>query len=118
MIKKEASVSYSVQEDKEIYMAELNDKDLIIQLKMKQECVENEKKINKKFRVKDERLADLKDKLLAKQIVLDDLISTRKSIQRNMIIGSRRTRNKQGRFHAALQEEILLNIMIYIAIYI
>ena len=90
---RERSIS-KLQEDKEIYMAELNDaKDLISQLKMKQlsmkqECVENKKKINKKFRVKDERLADLNDKLPAKQIVLDDLISTRKSIQRNTIIGS------------------------------
>ena len=109
---KERSIS-KLQEDKEIYMAELNDaNDLISQLKMKQlsmkqECVENEKKINKKFRVKDERLADLKDKLLAKQIVLDDLISTVKKYSKKYDNWQQKNK-EQARKISALQEEILL----------
>ena len=109
---KERSIS-KLQEDKEIYMAELNDaNDLISQLKMKQllmkqESVENEKKINKKFRVKDERLADLKDKLLAKQIVLDDLISTVKKYSKKYDNWQQKNKEQAGKI-SALQEEILL----------
>ena len=109
---KERSIN-ELQEDKEIYKAELNDaKDLISQLKMKQqlmkqEYVENEKKISKKFRVKDERLADLNDKLVAKQIVLDDLISTVKKYSKKY--ENWQLKNKeQAKKISALQEEILL----------
>ena len=109
---KERSI-IKLQEDEEIYKAELNDaKDLISQLKMKQlsmkqESVENEKKIGKKFRVKDGRLDDLNDKLAAKQNVLDDLIATVKRY--SMKYENWQVKYKeQARKISALQEEILL----------
>ena len=70
-----------LQVDKEMYKAELNDaKDFIQQLKqeqlsVKQELDNNDKKMTEKLRMKDEVLAEIKDKLILKQQSSNDAVS-------------------------------------------
>ena len=72
-----------LQSDIAMYKVEVKDtKEMLSQLKMecslqKQKCVDNEKEMEEKKRVKDESLAELKEEMFVKQYCLDDMNTKR-----------------------------------------
>ena len=81
LAEKERIIIDDLQVDNEMYKAELNDaKDSIQQqkqeqLSVKQELDNNDKKMTEKLRMKDEVLAEIKDKLILKQQSSNDAVS-------------------------------------------
>ena len=94
----------TLQSDIEMYTAKLNDsKDLMQQLKSEQLSEKQlEKKMMEKLEMKDKALAALEEQLIAKQSILDDIVS-RHSIE---LMAWKKNFEEQSNSYSTLQREI------------